>query len=323
MASSEAISDFCTAWAIPHRRLWLSSLIGDWPAADEAAAGQPDLTVLTAPRANVCRELRGERLKRELAAQNQGADALWALADLGAVDLKQCLEEALRKPPSGQTLAALSIIEHQNNPRWYDPVFALFSYLDPTSQHPHPHLWMKSLKYLLEHGHRTGELIAALPKVDGSEIGEAVLVALEYAPELALPLVRRGLIDDIPRNRTMVAAILALVAKPWSRQELMAALHASDDQHRTADVRAALLELGDDEAQNAVLAWEEQNPHEKGDGSYLDLEGKRFGPFYTLDELSLKDRAERIRYEMDALHDRVMKVKHVIPPEPPTTRVLR
>ena len=151
-------------------------------------------------------------------------------------------------------------------------------------------------------------------------MGEAVLLALEHAPELALPLIRKGLIADIPANRSKIAAILALIAKPWSRRELLAALEASDDQQKTADARAALLESGDEDAQKAVLAWEERNPHENEVGSYLEIGGRRLGPFYTFGEISLKNRASWIRYEMDALHDRVIKVRDVIPPEPPAAR---
>jgi hypothetical protein len=159
-----------------------------------------------------------------------------------------------------------------------------------------------------------------LPQAGGTEIGEAVLLALERAPQHALPLIRKGLLVDIPINRSEVAAILALVGKPWSRRELLGALEASDEQEKTADVRAALLESGDEEAQKAVLTWEERNPHESEVGSYLEIGGSRLGPFYTFGELSLKHRAARIRYEMDKLHDQVMKVKDVVPPEPQESR---
>ena len=128
-------------------------------------------------------------------------------------------------------------------------------------------------------------MFAALPKAGGTEVGEAVLLALEHAPELALPLIRKALLADIPINRIEVAAILALIAKPWSRRELLGALEASDDQEKTADARAALLESGDEEAQKAVLAWEERNPHENEAGSYLEIGGRRLGPFYTFGEI--------------------------------------
>ena len=45
------------------------------------------------------------------------------------------------------------------------------------------------------------------------------------------------------------------------------------------------------EAQKAVLAWEKRNPHEHEVGSYLEIGGRRLGPFYTFGEISLKNRA--------------------------------
>jgi hypothetical protein len=320
MAVADDIDSFCTAWSRPDRRVWLAALIGDWLAADEAAAGRPELTAITGPRAGRCREIRWQRLRRELGEPYRGADALQALADLRAPDLDQCLEDALSGPPSGLISAALDVIGQQDDPRWCARVHELFSRVDPAGQLPQPHIWITSLKFLLRHGHRTAEVIAALAKAGRTEVGEAVLLSLEHAPELALPLIRKGLLADVPMDRTRVAAILALINAPWSRRELLGALEASDDQEKTADVRAALLEPGDEEAQRAVLAWEERNPHENETGSYLEIGGRRLGPFYTFGELALKDRASWIRYEMDQLHDRVMKVKDIVPPEPPVPR---
>lgn len=320
LSSADTIAAFCTAWAAPNRRVWLAALIGDWPAADEAADGRSDLTAITSPRAEQCREIRRQRLRRELGEQYRAADALQALADLRAADLDQCLEDALLGPPTGSISAALDIIGQENDPCWCPRVYTLLSRVDPAGQIPQPHIWITSLKFLLRHGYRTAEVFAALPKAAGTEVGEAVLLALEHAPALALPLIRTGLLADIPINRSKVAAILALIAKPWSRRELLGALAASDDQEKTADARAALLESGDEEARQAVVAWEERNPHEHEVGSYLEIGGRRLGPFYTFGEISLKNRASWIRYEMDKLHDRVMKVKDVTPPEPPRAR---
>ena len=320
LASADAVTAFCTAWADPQRRVWLAALVGDWPAADEAAAGRPDVLSETTPRAEQCREIRRQRLRRELGEQYRGADALHALADLGAADLESCLEDALHQPPSGLTSAALDVIGRQYDPRWCARVHGLFTRVEPAGPIPQPHIWITSLKFLLRHGHRTPEVLAALPKAGGTEVGEAVLLALENAPEMALPLIRKALLADVPINRSQAAAILALIARPWSRRELLGALEASDDQDKTADARAALLESGDEEAQRAVLVWEERNPHENEVGTYLEVGGRRLGPFYTFGELSLKNRASWIRYEMDRLHDRVMKVRDVVPPEPPAAR---
>jgi hypothetical protein len=320
LSSAGAVAAFCTAWADANRRVRLAALIGDWLAADDAAGGRPDLKAVTSPRAEQCREVRRQRLRRELGEPYRGADAMQALADVGAADLDGRLGEALLGPPSGSTSAALEVIGGQDDPRWCPRVHALFSRVAPAGEIPQPHIWITSLKFLLRHGYRTAEVLAALPAAGGSVVGEAVLLALEHAPALALALIRKGLLADVPISRTEVAAILALIAKPWSRRELLGALAASDDQEKTADARAALLESGDEEAQQAVLAWEEQNPHEDEVGTYLEIGGRRLGPFYTFGEIFLKDRASMIRYEMDRLRDRVMKVKDVIPPEPPRAR---
>jgi hypothetical protein len=320
VAVADNIDSFCSAWPQPDRRLWLAALIGDWLAADEAAGGRPELTAITGLRAQRCHEIRRQRLHLALGEQYLGADALQALADLRAPDLDQCLEDALSGPPSGLISVALEVIGQQGHPRWCAGVYELFSRVDPAGQLPQPYIWITSLKFLLRHGYHTGEAIASLARAGGAEVGEALLLSLEHAPELALPLIRKGLLADAPMNRSQVAAILALINAPWSKRELLAALEASDDQEKTADARAALLELGDEEAQKAVLAWEERNPHESETGSYLEIGGRRLGPFYTFGELSLKDRASRIKYEMDKLHDRVMQVKDVVPPEPPRPR---
>src|SRR5262249_55702240 len=156
-----------------------------------------------------------------------GADALQALADLRAPDLDHYLEDALSGPPTGLISVALDIIGHQDDPRWCARVHELFSRVEPGGQLPQPHIWMTSLKFLLRHGHRTAEVIASLARAGRTQVGEAVLLSLEYAPELALPLIRKGLLADVPVDRTQVAAILALINAPWSRRELLGALEAS------------------------------------------------------------------------------------------------
>ena len=117
-------------------------------------------------------------------------------------------------------------------------------------------------------------------------------------------------------NRSMAAAILALIGRPWSTRELLQALEYSDDQEKTADARAALLQLGDPETENAVLTWEQNNPHEDEIGTYIEVNGRKLGPFYSFGEHALKSRSSGIQYEMHKLHDRVMKVRDVVPMEP-------
>jgi len=310
---ADEVEMICGAWPDEKTRVWFAALIGDWLAADEAAADRPELKAITSLRAARCREIRRQRLGHQMSDQQRGHDAIRAMADLRAPDLDRCLEEALQGPPSSLSCAALEIIAEKDNEEWCGRVFELFSRIDPKGQIPQPHIWMESLKFLLRHGYRWPEIIASLIKVGRAEIGEAVLLSLEHAPEMALPLIRKGLLTDVPIDRTRVAAILALINSPWSRRELLRALASSDDQNQTADIRAALLECGDDELRKAVLDWEERNPHENEVGSYEEIGGRKLGPFYTFGELALKNCAIYLRYEMESLHDRVMAVKSVVP----------
>lgn len=320
MTVADDIDHFCSVWLQPRRRMWLAALIGDWLAADQAAFGPTELTEITGPRASRCRELRRQRLHREAPKQRLAADALQALADLQTPDLNESLEKALSGTPSGLISTALDIIVRQDDPRWCARVYELFSRVNPAAQLPSPHIWMTSLKFLLRHGYRSDEMITSLSKARGTEIGEAVLLSLEQAPELALPLIRKGLLADVPMGRTRVAAILALIAASWSRRELLNALEKSDDQQKTIDVRAALLESGSEEDQRAVRDWEERNPHVQETGSYLEIGARKLGPFYTFSELTLKNRGVWLRHEMEQLHERVLQIKNVIPPEPSEPR---
>jgi hypothetical protein len=313
------ITAFCERWADPASRLWLAALIGDWPAAHEEAlrAGDTALATLSGERAEQCRELRRQRLLRDLRQERLASAALLGLADLGGKGLASVLSEALVGVPSGLTSTALEVIERLDDPAWCAEVNALFRRVEPGGPAPQPHLWMASLKFLLRHGHPRGALLATLPQAAGYEMAEACLLALEHAPELALPLCRRALRSGVPANRCTVAATLALIDRPWSRRELIAALEESDDQEQTADCRAALLECHDAEAHRAVRIWEERNPHEPEAGTFLEIGDRKFGPFVSMGEMMLRNRAQHIRYEMEKLHDRVMRLRDRVSTEPP------
>jgi hypothetical protein len=318
LGRADTIEPFCASWEDVRLRPWLAALVGDWPAVQDTATGPGRLpgVAVSEEQAGQCRELRRRRLLRGLGDKQEASDALWGLADLGPSYVAPVLADALQGPPSGTTSAALEIIEQLDDPGWCPQVHSLFRRVQPGGQYPPPHFWMKSLKFLVRHGYQREELLAALPSAAGAEIGEACLLALEHAPELALPLFRRALLSNAPANRTTVAATLVLIDKPWSRRVLLGALECSDEQERTADARVALLESREEEARRAVLAWEQRNPHEPEAGSYLEIGGRTLGPFYSIGELALRDRAARVHYEMEKLHDRVMKVRDRIPPEP-------
>lgn len=316
LAKGDTVDRFCVAWSDPAKRGWLAAMIGDWPAAHEATASQPDVQRITGPRADRCRSIRRDLLLRE--SGYAAADALFGLSELGNSDTE--LQAAFGGPPSGLVSAALEIVGQQDDPRWCPDIYTMFKRMRPTGQLPEPHIWITGLKFLLRHRFQMKEMTASLALTDGTEIGEGLLLSLEYAPEHTMRLVQKGLLSEIPCNRTTVAAVLALIAKPWSINELLRALETCDDQEKTADARAALLETGLPEAERAVLSWQAKNPHEDEPGEYLEIGGRTVGPLFSMAEHSLKNRPAYVRYEMDKLHDRVIQVKDVIPPEPPDSK---
>jgi hypothetical protein len=234
---------------------------------------------------------------------------LLALDDLDAVPLADRLESALRGPVGSVTSTALKIIVRRDDPAWCPSVHDLFRRLIPGGELPQPYLWAECQRFLLRHRYRSEEMRSALVRADGIAVGEAALLALEHDPGRALPLFRRALRSPIPANRSMAAAVLALIDRPWSRRELLAVLNVSDDQEATSQCRAALRESHDEEAQLAVEEWEQVNPHEPEPG-----------PWITMGELALRNCSQWVRSEMENLHDRVMKVRDREPGEAPPQR---
>jgi hypothetical protein len=309
MRHTDAVEGFCGRWANPVLRPGLAAHIGDWGAAsaEATAFGDATLASLAAGRAAEERSLRRERLAAAFADTDLSRVALAGLNDLGVSDLRQFLRRALHGPVSGTMSTALAIIRGGNDAFWCDEVWALLGRLNCSGPPPHPHLYNECLGFLLGHDFQRPKLVAALSAAGGYGVGDAALLALEHAPEAALPLLRRALRSDVPNNRITAAAVLALIDRPWSRRELLAVLEESDDQQLTSEARAALLETRDPAAPQAVRAWEQRFPHEP-----------ETGPFITMREMMLRGQPERIRYEMEKLHDRVMRIRERIPPEAPT-----
>jgi len=143
----------------------------------------------------------------------------------------------------------------------------------------------------------------------GAESAEAAVLALEYEPDCALKLLRQALRSSIPYSRIVGSAVLAIIDQPWSRRELAKVLEESDDQERTAECRAALLETHSADSHELVRRWEERNPHEPEVGEWI-----------TMGELSLRGMSHRIQFEMEQWHDRVLPLRSVEPKEPQRRR---
>jgi hypothetical protein len=300
LAYEPTVDTHCAALEDPAARAWLSALIGDWPAAEQAAArdGEQELAALVAERAAAVRRPRTSWLT-DLFERGERPDlCLHALADLGAPELEPALTRTLRGDVCGTTSAAVGVIAARPDAAaWCPELFGLFARLDPAGQPPHPYLWSKATGTLLRHGHGGAGVAAALPRAGSHVVGEAAVLALEWLPAVAPHLLRRALRSDVPANRCTAAAALALFDQPWSRAELLAVLGGSDDQLATCECRAALAESRDPDARAAVLVWEARHPREPEPG-----------PWISGDEVMLRGSPAWLRHEMDKLRDRLEPV---------------
>ena len=77
-------------------------------------------------------------------------------------------------------------------------------------------------KYLLKHGHRIDQVVEIISDMT-CNLDEVALLLLEYAPQHALPAIRLAL-RKTESGSIHVAAALAMIDRPWSRQELLDAL---------------------------------------------------------------------------------------------------
>ena len=87
---------------------------------------------------------------------------------------------------------------------------------------------------------------------------EVALLLLEHAPQHALPAIRRALhgTDGVSNG---VAAMLAMIDRPWSRQELVDALEGEyRDAEQALPLVVALEESHDPETRAVAEAWEQR-----------------------------------------------------------------
>ncbi len=283
---------FCEAWADRSRRAWLAALVGDWPAVHDEArkAGDQELAALAAGRAEECRQARRPVIEH--------AGGTWPLTDLCG---ESGLGEALKGPPGERlTWHAFRFIIDRDDPAWCPDVLDFCRRVAPDGASPDRDHWLRSLHFLLSHG-CGGEVLSSLPLAGERALGEAFLLALEHTPGQALALARRALRSRDSGDRHTVAAALALIDKPWSRQELLAVLEESNDQKQTEECRVALLKSAEKEAHKAVRAWEKRNPEPTGTPRSLKMAAHR-----------------SMKYELKHLEDRVRPLRGRVLPEPPT-----
>lgn len=292
-------------WSTESGQIAVSASLGDWlHVAEKLEPDDPDAGRIQ-QLADQARNIYNSHLET-IYLSNENSDlALQAMAGVTHPKLNSYLKRAIRGEPSGTMSRALDIIVKLPGPQWHEPLFRLLGRVDPNSEIPAPHVWIATAGYLLRHGYRTGEVLKRLIEMQSHELGEAAILALEFMPAAAIDLFRRALRSTIPYNRMTASAALAIIDASWSRDELAAVLRESDDQLATAECRAALMISRSVDMHRVAEEWQQRNPREP-----------EAGPFYSMEEMSLRNRGTFIQWEMHKLHDRVLPLRSRILPKP-------
>ena len=170
-----SIRTFLDAWERAEDRTWLAGLLGDWPAAEEAARRLDDRAVveLTGRRARACRRLRKDRLLLRLEEAGPDVALLRAIADLGVPVTRRLLVRAIEGPPDCQHVALDQIGARV---AWGDVVLKLFRRL-LAGPDPDPDLLARCASNLAGRPAFIDSAIREL--VVRGRLGEAAVLAIE------------------------------------------------------------------------------------------------------------------------------------------------
>ncbi|MCA9038893.1 MAG: HEAT repeat domain-containing protein [Planctomycetaceae bacterium] len=248
----------------------------------------------------LCRKSHNHKLKKRIEEDPESPLAVRALYDLSSPDLSNVMEQILKCPETLATLESIKIIHELDDPKWCPQLKEL---MERVTQEPFlgSHIWLKSAEFILKHDY-PADIKQQIRENDSIFLGELAVLALRYFPDIAIETFQRALRSDVPANRVHAAAALAIIDQPWSRNELLKVLEESQDQNRTSECRSALAMTHDQACHEAVIEWEQKNPHEPELGEYLSMED---------DYLRRCDGY--IRWEMHDLHDKVLPLRNIIP----------
>lgn len=290
------INEIEQEWDRQEKQLMVAAAMGDWFHLDQLVPEGHRTQVKDSLSA--CCEQRTTHLIDHFRSGSNQADALDALHDLDSPALPSVLREALIGKPSHTIYSALLVIGKLDDPMWCDDLESLLKRVNPNGENTEPYVWHSCAYFLLRHG-RASNIKAQLQRTTSSCLGDASILTLEYFPDIAIETFRRSLRSEVPCNRITSAAALAIIDQPWSRKELLAVIAESDDHMMTTECRSALLTTHSEESHRKVVEWEKQNPREPEQGEFI-----------TMNEMVLRQSDGTIHWEMEKLHDRVMKLRN-------------
>ena len=210
---------FWERWADPKNRVWLAALIGDWPAAHEAALAcdMGDLALITGYRAEECRRDWLKRLREWAEQVDMFDNLLWALTG-------NPIPSDATKPRTEIDLACATLDAIADDPSYCPQVFELM--LESTEGHYLYHA-DATVAYFARHNYRSDDIVKHLRRFCGFAYEKIVELALQLGDSRLMSLLRSGLSSEMFDRRLVAAAVLALADEEWSRAELISVLNRS------------------------------------------------------------------------------------------------
>ena len=296
-----------SSWTDASVRMQMAAAVGDWflvkgLADDQATRIEAESNIASN------RQARASYLAREFSRDSDQHEALHGLDDLESPMLAKLLNDALTGSPSGSMSVALQIITKNGSTEWTRQLQSIIARVNPNDPIPAPHVWLETARLLIGLG-QANRVQKAITRIESNTLGEAAILALEYFPDIAIDLFRRALRSKIPMCRIEASAALAVIDRPWSRSELLKVLDESTDHLMTSECRSALMQTHSEACHKRVMRWEAENPREPETGRFL-----------SMTEFALRNSDTWIQWEIQKLHDRVVRLRDIEPTTPQKRR---
>jgi hypothetical protein len=227
-------------------------------------------------QAESVRVARRDWLLAILASEDRPWAALGALATLlpQAAFAELCARVLDQRPVGSFSAEVVLALEALPDELGSAAVLRLLPRLSPEEHHPYP-AWA-TCAYLLRRGLARDEAVRTLmafgrvEQVKGYNgnpyLGELAQLALAYAPQQALELIRRALRRGVPATQALMAAMLAVIGRAWCWRELAAALADTEDRAQGLYLCQALRHSTRPEARAAVERWLRTHPLAEHEG---------------------------------------------------------
>lgn len=251
---SRGVHEFHRLWENPDNRLWLAAVIGDWPTANELAAlhEDPKVRIAVAEKFAAYRQRRLAIARFHLSLQPDSIEDLEVLYREEGEDFDAGVKRSIAAKPANPLLAELLL--ETGDPQWNPQLFAALERLSVEQVGWDQREIFRLARALLERDYRADDVLDVLANY-GCDLHLTAMLFLKHTPPRALAVIREALryeppgaaedaAEGEPRGespcRVQMAAALAIIDEPWSRQEILDAINDIWTRHHDSSTLVAL-----------------------------------------------------------------------------------